>query len=66
MTVKTISKVNTESIEVTISAEELAKLAHEKLMKVRPDLLGKPTSTHMLGNAFLFSSNIIIKVDVNL
>lgn len=67
MTVKTISRANTESIEITISTEELSKLAVEKLLKARPDLSGKLiVRAHIISNTPLFSDEGVIKVDINL
>lgn len=41
MTVKTISRINQETFEVSLSTRELTQLAVEKLIATRPDLKGK-------------------------
>jgi len=69
MTVKTTSRINSESIEVTLTQREIAQLAHDKLIKERPDLKDKPSVTHIIiGDLFSFMSggSVVVKVDVHL
>ncbi len=69
MTVKTTSRINSESIEVTLTQRDIAQLAHDKLIKARPDLEGKQSiSTLIIKNFLLFGQGdgITVKVDVQL